>query len=185
MVVEKERGQYNMKLMNASGGKRLLSAVFGGIIRRWAQIKSSFQRVTHQDSKSQRKPEREVRRFIHQLTTESATGRHQPRLSPELRRLGKVGRFAPPYTDSTEGSLRGLASAATEFRNAPGGLPMKSNVSMLISRGLEQKRPFLAPFLTLNHFDFSALRKKPAVFLFGNVNGCRMTEVVYSRGFVT
>jgi hypothetical protein len=60
------------------------------------------------------------------------------------------------------GGLRRLTSAATEFRNAPGATPMKSNVSGLISRGLEQKRAFFAAFLTLNHFDFSVLRKKVA-----------------------
>ena len=145
MVVEKERGQYNMELMNTSGGKQFLSVVFGGFIRRWAQIKSSIQRVNHQDSKAQSKPERGVRRFIQRRTAEYAAD--QLRLS---------GSFALPF-----------------------------NVSTLISRGLEQKRAFSAPFLTLNHLDFSVLTEKLPVFLFCNVNDWRRTEGVYPREFVT
>ena len=34
-------------------------------------------------------------------------------------------------------------------------LPIKFNVSGLISRGLGRKRAFFATFLTLNHLDFS------------------------------
>jgi hypothetical protein len=71
------------------------------------------------------------------------------------------------------GGLRPPASAATEFRNAPGATPLKSNVSMLISRGLKQKRAFLAPFLTLNDFDFSVLTKKVAKKYFDNVTDGR------------
>jgi hypothetical protein len=60
------------------------------------------------------------------------------------------------------GGLRRPASAATEFRNAPGATPLKANVSMLISRGLEQKRAFFAAFLTRNYFGFSVLTRKVA-----------------------
>jgi hypothetical protein len=93
------------------------------------------------------------------------------------------------------GSLRRLTSAATEstivrretrrnasrverrtFGESPketGGSPvlpiMDFDVSALISRRLEQKRPIFAPFLTLNHLDFSPLTKKMAKNIFDNV----------------
>jgi hypothetical protein len=44
-----------------------------------------------------------------------------------------------------------------------GGTPaLIFNASTLISRRLEQKKAFLAPFLTLNHLDFQVLTKKVA-----------------------
>jgi hypothetical protein len=69
---------------------------------------------------------------------------------PKWFRTGKTGGppvWAPACTP------RGHAGAA---RNGVRALPGKEiDASGLISRGLERKRPFLAPFLTRNHLDFS------------------------------
>jgi hypothetical protein len=62
-------------------------------------------------------------------------------------RPGNTGRFAARTPRTATGTV------------AP---PMKFNVTTLIYRWLEQKRAFFAAFLTLNHFDFSVLTKKPA-----------------------
>jgi hypothetical protein len=71
-------------------------------------------------------------------------------------------------SENCEQGQPGCDSAARDHREALQVVDISGKkdwilvVRGLISRGLEQKRPFFGPFLTLNHFDFSVLTKKVA-----------------------
>ena len=93
-------------------------------------------------------------------------------LSPKFFGAGRAGTGRLPVgaTDGLEKSvLSKLLASRQKGRAGRPCHPGKFNVSALISRRLEQKRPFFAPFLTLNHLDFSVLTKKMAKKYFRNV----------------
>jgi hypothetical protein len=77
-----------------------------------------------------------------------------------LDRAFNWGVFSVPFAGSAGHSLG--PSGIGPYRMKEHVLPVKINVTSLISRRLEQKRPFFGAFLTLNYFDFSSLTKKMA-----------------------
>ena len=85
----------------------------------------------------------------------------------KLEITGKISAVAFPHGVTGTGGLEKsvvskLLASRQKGRAGRPCHPGKFDVSTLISRGLEQKRAFFAPFLTLNHLDFSALTKKMA-----------------------